>query len=1047
MNSCMNMLLSPRCLSAHEGRRINAQRNKDMKEKDAAQPGVHYTAVESSSNTYFLFPPETPGHFRHAWALVRKRRPDVVVIERLFLPSVKRKPVYNAQYCSLFFRPWTLLQGDATVPHLSLLGMTASSLREVYETRKDCASRKIGKKRRPEPPVSTLHKVDWTSSWSEYVRGNVVSASAAKLIQSFLLNTLGSSGKAADDLASEADDTEDEVDLPPMKVSREKFQDLLRSERTAGAEPVEAEEAAKVALRPVSKSKLKAARNRSTRNQGYQKSQRIGEVVWKTAPCAVDASDRGNPGNMHEFDYQDHLDALTAEAKQEDKFEDPFNEKRCQSAMYNPSKNEKHIDDVLNSIRAGAKKPNDEQQAFLNDFAERLKAERREQVSNTINKGSGEPLLDLIHGFPGTGKSAVIAWMREIMEEGLGWEHGVQFVCLAFQNAMAAHINGFTVHHWSGIPARNEEGSGTGDKHKLSMRCQALRVIIIDEVSMLWAELLGTLDKVVTDAVRVRNTYKKRSDDSTRAFGGVNVVMCADFWQLQPVTGTFLASNPYDVPYGLARNALDLFWGNGENSNGIRKYTELTQLMRCDDEWYNHFLKQCRVGKLSMEDYAYFHGLPTLASPCCPTQDRRGDACTCNGDIENDPIMGGPYRKDWKNQFLHGNLDMAQFLLSNEAECQLCRAERSRRHRVLTPNAPLDPALRQPPFTGAPALYTFNVPRYFATNLRAKEWAKQENIQLSWCHARDVPLHPGDRELPAEALNEKRYSWLRRHDQETSHIPSIYPLAKGMPIRLTENVDRNRQLYRGRTGVIHGWTLAPNCASEEIDGEFVLDTLPLVIYLQFPGAKWRVGKLGPGIYPLKRRTRTWKVNKHTGIEARRTGFWILPDFGSTAHMIQGATLEAAFADLQDASNAGSMTSQIAAYVCLSRVKMLLRMCVLQPFSTFLFSRGDPVGPRRLVRKLRGEITAEEAADEWFQDSREDAFQEEKKDPMSMKHLCASCYLQGKGEYMLNAKNFGVTSADDYYSKYVSQGAWTRCLQCQKQSGVKVPSSSAGNPGR
>ena len=738
----------------------------------------------------------------------------MVVIENLFLPSVKRKPVYNAQYCSLFFRPWTLLEGDATVPHLSLLGITTSSLREIYESRKDCVARKIGNKRRPEPPVSSLHKVDWTTSWSEYVRGNVVSASAAKLIQSFLLNTMASSGKAADDVASEADDTEDEVDLPPMKVSREKFQDLLRSGRSEVAEPAEGEEAAKSGPRPVSKSNLKAARQKLTRNQGYQKSQRIVEVVWKIAPCAVDASERRSPGNMHENDYQDHLDALTAVAKQEDKFEDPFNEKRCQSAMYNPSKNEKDIDDVLNSIRAGAKKPNHEQQAFLNDFSERLKAERREQVSDTTNRGPGEPMLDLIHGFPGTGKSAVIAWMRELMEDGLGWEHGVHFVCLAFQNAMAAQLNGFTVHHWSGIPTRDGGGCGTGDRHKLSMKCQALRVIIIDEVSMLWAELLGTLDKVVSDAVRVRNTYKKRSDGSTRAFGGVNVVMCADFWQLHPVTGTFLASNPNEVPSGLAKNALDLFWGDGETTNCIRKYTELTQLMRCDDEWYNNLLMQCRVGDLSMDDYAYFHGLPTLTSP---TQFRRGVACTCNDDVENDPIMG-QYRKYWKNRFLQGNLDMAQFQKSDEAECELCRAERPRRHRVLTPNAPLDPALRQPPFTGAPALYTFNVPRYFATNLRAKEFAKQENIQLSWCHARDVPLHPGDRELPAEALNEKRYSWLRRHDQETGHIPSIYPLAKGMPIRLTENVDRSRQLFRGRTGFIHGWTLAPNCISEEIDG-------------------------------------------------------------------------------------------------------------------------------------------------------------------------------------------------------------------------------------
>ena len=64
---------------------------------------------------------------------------------------------------------------------------------------------------------------------------------------------------------------------------------------------------------------------------------------------------------------------------------------------------------------------------------------------------------------------------------------------LAFQNAMAAQINGHTVHHWSGIPATGDGGQGLGDMHKFSMKCQALRVIIIDEVSMIDAELLGKL--------------------------------------------------------------------------------------------------------------------------------------------------------------------------------------------------------------------------------------------------------------------------------------------------------------------------------------------------------------------------------------------------------------------------------------------------------------------------------------------------------------------------------------------------------------------------
>ena len=461
----------------------------------------------------------------------------------------------------------------------------------------------------------------------------------------------------------------------------------------------------------------------------------------------------------------------------------------------------------------------------------------------------------------------------------------------------------------------------------------------------------------------------------------------------------------------------------------MRSFWELTKLMRCDDEWYNSFLGQCRVGNLSMEDYSYFHGLPTLASPCA-------GKCGCNDDVVDDSVLG-PCRKTWKERFSGGCADMAALQTSPDGECAECRAERAKRHRVLTNTESLAPELRSDPFSGAPALYTFNVPRYFATNLRAREFAKQKNVQLSWCYARDVPLYPADRDLPREKLDTKLFSWLRRHDQETGHIPSIYPLAKGMPIRLTDNVDRSRQLYRHRKGVIYGWTMAPGCTPQEIEGEFILDTLPLVIYLHFPEAQWSIGKLPTGVYPLKRRSRTWKVNKHTGIEARRTGFWMLPDFGSTAHMIQGATLEAAFADLQHFFSRASMTAQIAAYVCLSRVKRLLSICVMQPFSTFLFALGNPVGPERLVRKLSGQITGDEAIYEWSTLDNE-AAEAEKMDPMARKHLCACCYLKGKQDYMLDARAFGVKAAADFYEKYVSQGRWTRCLDCAREVGAGPP---------
>ena len=274
---------------------------------------------------------------------------------------------------------------------------------------------------------------------------------------------------------------------------------------------------------------------------------------------------------------------------------------------------------------------------------------------------------------------------------------------------------------------------------------------------MMPAELLGTLEEVVKQAVRVKGTYKKRADGTTRAFGGVNVVMCADFWQLHPVSGTFLASNPTEVPYGRAYNASKLFWGDGDDC--VRRYWELTELMRCDDAWYNSFLRQCRVGNLSLEHYSYFHGLPTLTSPCA-------GACRCNDDVVKDDVLG-PHRRAWKDKFLNGCAYMAAMQKSREGECAECRAERPRRHRVVTDAESPAPELRRSPFSGAPALYTFNVPRYFATNLRAREFAKQKNIQLTWCYARDVPLHPGDRDLSRDNLDKKRFNWLRRHDQET----------------------------------------------------------------------------------------------------------------------------------------------------------------------------------------------------------------------------------------------------------------------------------------
>lgn len=112
--------------------------------------------------------------------------------------------------------------------------------------------------------------------------------------------------------------------------------------------------------------------------------------------------------------------------------------------------------------------------------------------------------------------------------------------------------------------------------------------------------------EVVTKAIRARGTYRYRRrgrERTTRAFGGVNVVLRVDWWQLQPVTGTCLCSNPLDAPAGRAQNAMELLWGTGLDS--IRNFWELNELMRCKDPWYNHFRSCCRRGNLPKDIYCF----------------------------------------------------------------------------------------------------------------------------------------------------------------------------------------------------------------------------------------------------------------------------------------------------------------------------------------------------------------------------------------------------------------------------------------------------------
>ena len=160
-------------------------------------------------------------------------------------------------------------------------------------------------------------------------------------------------------------------------------------------------------------------------------------------------------------------------------------------------------------------------------------------------------------------------------------------------------------------------------------------------------------------------------------------------------------------------------------------------------------------------------------------------------------------------------------------------------------------------------------------------------------------------------------------------------------------------------------------------------------------------------------------------------------------MIQGSTLAAAFWGSQYAAGRVSMACQISGYVILSLVKALLCIYILQAFSILLFSRGPPPGPDRLIRKLSGEITTEQAMDEWLQEegSDEGGTNETSTDPMKKHYRCTSCCLQGKDSIHPLA-SFGVHDHRQFNHRFLRQCCWTRCTSCSQTQGVVDRTQSA-----
>ncbi len=147
---------------------------------------------------------------------------------------------------------------------------------------------------------------------------------------------------------------------------------------------------------------------------------------------------------------------------------------------------------------------------------------RQSQILDIMKSGANVFLT----GEPGSGKTYVInqyvAYLRS---------HGIEPAITASTGIAATHIGGLTIHAWAGLGVKKElsrsELASIATNRRIAKRLAATRILIIDEVSMLSPEVLALVDVVC-------QKIKKNS----APFGGLQIILVGDFFQLPPVTKT-----------------------------------------------------------------------------------------------------------------------------------------------------------------------------------------------------------------------------------------------------------------------------------------------------------------------------------------------------------------------------------------------------------------------------------------------------------------------------------------------------------------------------
>ena len=844
---------------------------------------------------------------RHDWVIVRNHRPKDPTFAACPMPrNGTEEAERSAALILSYFHPWTLNPeaADTNVPFLGELCEAGMS---------------------------------WHDSLLHWFDGRVLCIETKRYVDNFLAVTRARPEDGADERSDES------ISDDELVVGRHNFAKVVKTRMGAGKQGA------------ASSNDIDGENTELTEGQAPEATKEAFDLALRmwAVPSLKGKVSREGEVVIDEQQLKVALAAAASSQKQE--FKADYSALSCQSSDPSLRQAKRYstadLDAWITKTRGQKDKHGqplwkDAQIEVLRVVSRRMCVELQEQASDVP---MSQPLIWLVHGSPGTGKSEVLKLIKQMYADVCGWQMGLQYQMVAFQAVMAQLLGGDTIHHALGINAFGEAGTGQASEKArqrqstVAERIMQWRWLYIDEISMVSAKLLAEIDMKLRAVVSAANKLKKDVSGEDLPFGGLNVVMDGDFWQLDPPMGGYLAAIPVefirkackydpkpDVAHGQA-----IFWGEGKGC--VQGMTELTECVRTEDPWLLQVQNEMRAGAMSEDSWNFLHGRKT----------------TVPGSVVDGKLTCGDAQcfKSWSDRGV---------------ECAHCQRERRERTRVV--QGENDPRLREKRFLEAPSIFPNNDIKCEVNKLRAQIFAAETQQALTWSIAKDKPSN----RVLSEKMNitEEKEVWLSRHDRDCAGLYGTLPLAKGLPMMLTEHLDRNpeKSLLKGRIGYVKRWVLDDREDSEFVDNARYLRYPPKALFLQFTEwvyddknnekvevlCSWVIDGIGePGVYPIKPCARDWFLDQRRQkpkLGVKRFQLPLAPAYSITAHGSQGQTLRAAHLDLQ----IGRGVSSIASYVASTRLRKKVDLLIYRSFEREVFTQGEPEGPALLLRKLRGE---------------------------------------------------------------------------------------------